>query len=97
MPDRNYLLKGMDDPLVQAYYQLMVDSAVLLGANKTKADEEMKAALQFEMTLANVCVFQELMLQEKYFRSTACLMILIVWTFFILVTKLKGSVTLRKN
>lgn len=54
MPDRNYLLKGIEDPLVSAYYQLMVDSAVLLGANKTRAEEEMKAALNFEISLANV-------------------------------------------
>lgn len=59
MPDRNYLLKGMEDPLVSAYYQLMVDSAVLLGANKTKAEEEMKAALLFEISMANFSVPRE--------------------------------------
>ncbi|GBO21276.1 Neprilysin-2, partial [Araneus ventricosus] len=59
MPDRNYLLKGMEDPLVAAYYQLMVDSAVLLGANKTRATEEMKAALNFEMAIANFSVPRE--------------------------------------
>lgn len=58
MPDRNYLLKGVDDPLVSAYYQLMVDSAVLLGANKTKAEEEMKEALLFEINMANVSKIQ---------------------------------------
>lgn len=56
MPDRNYLLKGVEDPLVSAYYQLMVDSAVLLGANKTKAEEDMKAALLFEIAMANVSI-----------------------------------------
>ncbi|GFV42440.1 neprilysin-2 [Trichonephila clavipes] len=59
MPDRNYLLKGIEDPLVAAYYQLMVDSAVLLGANRTRANEEMKAALNFEMAIANFSVPRE--------------------------------------
>ncbi|XP_054719763.1 neprilysin-2-like [Uloborus diversus] len=59
MPDRNYLLKGMDDPLVAAYYQLMVDSAVLLGANKTTAQKEMKDALNFEIAIANFSVPRE--------------------------------------
>lgn len=59
MPDRNYLLKGMDDPAVAAYYQLMVDSAVLLGSNETTAKKEMKEALEFEMILANFSVPRE--------------------------------------
>lgn len=32
----------------------MVDIAILLGADKTKATEELKESLQFEMKLANV-------------------------------------------
>ncbi|XP_035210634.1 neprilysin-2-like [Stegodyphus dumicola] len=59
MPDRNYLLKGPDDPLVSAYYQLMVDSAALLGANKTTAEKEMKEALLFEISIANFSVPRE--------------------------------------
>lgn len=54
MPDRKYLMKGLNDTTVQAYYQLMVNSAVLLGANRSFAEKEMKDALMFEMQLANV-------------------------------------------
>lgn len=52
---REYLSKGFDDKIVQAYYSYMVDIAVILGANKTDAKTELKESLEFEMKLANVC------------------------------------------
>lgn len=51
---REYLLKGLDEKLVQAYYQYMVDIAVLFGADKIDAEKELKEALFFEIKLANV-------------------------------------------
>lgn len=44
----------MNETVVKAYYQYMVDTAVLFGAEKTRAEKEMMDALQFEIALANV-------------------------------------------
>lgn len=54
MPDRSYLLRGLNDTAVAGYYKLMVESAVMLGANRSTAEEEMLEALKFETILANV-------------------------------------------
>ncbi|KAH9507107.1 NEDD8 protease nep2 [Dermatophagoides farinae] len=59
MPDRNYYNNGLNDSSVAAYYKLMVDSAVFLGANRTIAEKEMLDALQFETTLAAYCLPRE--------------------------------------
>ena len=48
------LVKGLKEPKVQAYYNYMVDVAVLLGANKTEAEMELTDSLLFEITLAKV-------------------------------------------
>lgn len=52
--EREYLVEGLDDPIVQAYYTYMVDTAVKLGANRSRAEIELKEALQFEIELAMV-------------------------------------------
>ena len=52
--DREYLIAGFDDQYVQHYYHYMIDAAVLLGANKTKAMTELKESLLFEIALANI-------------------------------------------
>ncbi len=54
MPDRSYLLRGLNDSAVAGYYKLMVESAVILGANRTTAEEDMLETLKFETVLANV-------------------------------------------
>lgn len=59
MPDRNYLLRGLNDSAVAAYYKLMVDSAVFLGADRATAEKEMFETLQFETTLASYCLPRE--------------------------------------
>lgn len=59
MPDRNYLLRGLNDSAVAAYFKLMVDSAVFLGANRSVAEKEMYETLQFETTLAGYCLPRE--------------------------------------
>lgn len=51
---REYLIKGLSDKIVNAYYNYMVDIAVILGADQTKAEEELKLSLEFEMKLANI-------------------------------------------
>lgn len=51
---REYLIKGFNETLVSAYYDYMVDMAVLFGADKEQAKKEMLESLQFEMALANV-------------------------------------------
>ncbi|KAF9417630.1 hypothetical protein HW555_005337 [Spodoptera exigua] len=51
---REYLNRGFSDKLVQAYYDYMVDIAVLLGAERPRAETELKESLQFEMKLANI-------------------------------------------
>lgn len=51
---REYLNRGFSDKLVQAYYEYMVDIAVLLGAERARAQTELKDSLHFEMKLANV-------------------------------------------
>merc|ERR1719370_689815 len=40
MPSRKYLLKGLNDTDVQAYLHYQVSLAELLGANRTRAEEE---------------------------------------------------------
>jgi predicted metalloendopeptidase len=57
MPDRSYLLRGLNDSAVAGYYKLMVESAIILGANRTTAEEQMLEALKFETVLANVTKF----------------------------------------
>ncbi|XP_075145617.1 M13 family metallopeptidase neprilysin 2 isoform X2 [Haematobia irritans] len=51
---REYLIKGFNETLVKAYYEYMVDMAVLFGADKDKATKELGESLQFEMDLANI-------------------------------------------
>lgn len=44
----------MNDSSVQAYLEFMVDVAVMLGANRTRAHAEMSDVLLFEEDLAKV-------------------------------------------
>lgn len=53
---REYLAKGLDNEVVDAYYEYMVDIAVILGAEHRRASEEMKESLEFEIQLANVSI-----------------------------------------
>lgn len=52
--DREYLIDGLDNEIVTAYYEYMVDVAVIFGADRSRAEKEMKDSLEFEMQLANV-------------------------------------------
>ena len=46
-------MKGWNSPIVQLYYHYLVNVAVMFGADKTRAEKEIKAALELEITLAN--------------------------------------------
>lgn len=52
--NREYLVKGMDEKIVAAYYRYMVDVAVLFGADRQRAVKELKESLDFEIGLAKI-------------------------------------------
>lgn len=56
---REYLSKGFDEKIVQAYYSYMVDIAEILGGDKATAKTELKQSLEFEMELANISLPNE--------------------------------------
>ncbi|XP_047105420.1 neprilysin-2-like [Schistocerca piceifrons] len=56
---REFLLKGLSDKRVDAYYQYQVDLAVLLGAERTRAERELRQSLEFEIALANMSLPKE--------------------------------------
>lgn len=62
---REFLIKGFDDKLVRAYYDYMVDIAVLFGAEKPRAIREMKQIIEFEMQLANVSTRRQEYISER--------------------------------
>lgn len=51
---RKFLLQGMEHAFVKAYYEFMVDAAVIFGAHRSNAEIEFLDVLQFEMELAKV-------------------------------------------
>ena len=48
-----FLRSGFENPIVQLYYQVLVKVAVLFGANKKRAEWEMKEVVELEIKLAN--------------------------------------------
>ncbi|XP_049801090.1 neprilysin-2-like isoform X2 [Schistocerca nitens] len=61
---REFLLKGLSDKRVDAYYQYQVDLAVLLGAERTRAERELRQSLEFEIALANMSLPKEARLNQ---------------------------------
>ena len=51
---REYLMKGLDDPDVQAYQEYMQDVALLLGADKDTVIGDIKETIKFEIELAKI-------------------------------------------
>ncbi|XP_043483808.1 neprilysin-2-like [Leptopilina heterotoma] len=47
-----FLIREFNDTFVRAYYKYMIDVAVLLGANKTRAQKEMRDLMEFHIELA---------------------------------------------
>ncbi|XP_056631851.1 neprilysin-2 isoform X2 [Diorhabda sublineata] len=56
---REFLIKGLDEKIVKAYYDYMVDLAVLFGAERERAAKELKASLDFEIQLAKISLPSE--------------------------------------
>lgn len=50
------MLQGLENDVVEAYYEYMVDMAEMFGADPDKAREELLDVLEFETNLANVSV-----------------------------------------
>jgi len=56
---REYLMKGLEDDDVQAYFTYMKDVAMLLGADETETDKQMLDTIKFEMELAKISLPRE--------------------------------------
>lgn len=72
LPSREYFLKEGANKEKDAYFELMVDIAELLGAERAYAVEQMANVLEFETKLANVTFFSKgsiLWLSSFCFRS----------------------------
>lgn len=54
LPSRDYYLKASSEGEMEAYHKYMTSIAVLLGANKTIASEELRHVVELEKNLANV-------------------------------------------
>ena len=56
---REYLVKGLEEDRVTSYFNYMVNVAVLLGADRAKAEEQLKQSLLFEIELAKASQARE--------------------------------------
>lgn len=69
---RKILLKAFNDTLVKAYYEYLVDVAVIFGAERLRAQRELKEVVEFEIKLANVRItklnFQTAFTHKNIFR-----------------------------
>ncbi|KAI5630567.1 VLP3p-3, transcript variant X1 [Venturia canescens] len=52
--DSEHVTKDFDTETLKAYYNEMVEFAVMLGADKTRATKELRESLMFEMKLAKI-------------------------------------------
>ena len=70
LPSAEYYLLGLGHPIMQTYYNLLVNVATLLGADRNRAKREMKELIEFEIELASVCIkfniFQVLFIMELF-------------------------------
>lgn len=53
--NREYIIHGLENESVKAYYDYMVDTAKMLGADEDRAKKEMSEVVKFETALAKVC------------------------------------------
>ncbi|KAI5695289.1 hypothetical protein M8J75_014047 [Diaphorina citri] len=52
--EKSYMKEGLANPVVKAYLEYMVDIAVMMGASRENAQQELTASLQFESRLRNI-------------------------------------------
>lgn len=62
-----FLVKGIKDTNVKAYYDFMVDVAVMFGANQSAAERELLDSLNLEIQLAKVFFLNIVFSSSKYF------------------------------
>ncbi|MEO2044063.1 MAG: hypothetical protein ABGX43_05630 [Nitrospinaceae bacterium] len=56
LPSAEYYQAGFGHPVIQAYYDVLLNVATLLGADPVRAKTEMKELIEFEMNLASVSI-----------------------------------------
>lgn len=56
---QKYFSNGLNDKIVNAYYNYMIDIAVMFGAELKQAESELKEVLLFEMKIANISLTSE--------------------------------------
>ena len=54
LPSLEYYQLGFNHPIIQSYYNVLLNVATLLGADPKIAKKEMKELIEFEMNLASV-------------------------------------------
>ena len=52
--DGKYMVEGLSNELVKAYFSYMVDIAVILGAKQNQAEKELSEVLKFVIEMAKV-------------------------------------------
>lgn len=52
--NREYLIQGLEQPVVAAYHSYQVDMVVLYGVRRNISELDMKDVLEFEIELAKV-------------------------------------------
>ena len=72
LPSAEYYELGFNHPIIQAYYNVLLNVATLLGAEPLAAKREMKDLIEFEMNLASVSFFMLLL----------CIILVCFFTFF---------------
>ncbi|KAF5280974.1 hypothetical protein FQR65_LT14898 [Abscondita terminalis] len=51
---REYLMKGMSNTVIKAYYDLIVEVAIIFGARRSSAETEMRQCVEFQMEWAQI-------------------------------------------
>lgn len=59
------MFDGLEDDNTKAYYNYLVDLAVIFGADQSQAQREIEEAVQFEMELAEVINIQKFIFFEN--------------------------------
>lgn len=70
LPSRDYYLKPSSAGDMAAYHKYMTQIAILLGANKTTAADELQEVIKFEIKLANVSIWLRDKI-SKYIKSSS--------------------------